>query len=60
MDLLRRMLKVNASERITAEEMLQHPFLSEGMEIENSKVVSPATTMTSNKTLNFMEAEYTL
>lgn len=57
MDLLRRMLKVNPKERITAEELLNHPFLSQGMDIESEKqVISPATTTGSNR-LNFGEAE---
>lgn len=34
MDLLRKMLKIDPKDRITAEEMLNHPFLSEGMDIE--------------------------
>jgi hypothetical protein len=31
------MLKTDPADRITAEEMLDHPFLSEGMEIEEQK-----------------------
>lgn len=58
MDLLKRMLKIDPKERITAEEMLSHPFLYEPMDIESDKqVVSPATTSGSIKTMNFGEAE---
>ena len=33
MDLLIRMLKVNPNDRITAEEILNHPYLFQGMDI---------------------------
>lgn len=39
--------------------MLNHPYLSEGMEIEEQKcAISPATTATSKKDINFRDAEY--
>jgi len=54
MDLMKKMLKINPAERITAEEMLNHPYLSEGMDSKEQKyVISPATTTTSKKDMNF-------
>jgi len=35
MDLLEKMLKINPAQRITASEMLQHPFLADMIEEEN-------------------------
>jgi hypothetical protein len=53
MDLLRRMLKIDAKERISAAEMLSHPFLmGEPME-EEKYVLSPASTVESHKETNF-------
>ena len=52
------MLTIDPKERITAEQMLHHPFLLESMDIEQEKqVISPATTATSNGVLYFGEAE---
>lgn len=55
MDLLKRMLKVNPKDRITAEEMLNHPFLrlNEMEEEKEKNILSPATTVSETKEVNF-------
>ena len=54
MDLMKKMLKINPADRITAEEMLSHPYLSEGVDLIDQKyVISPATTTTSKKDIDF-------
>lgn len=54
MDLLRRMLKANPEDRIKANEILEHPFISGyTMDIEPEKyTLSPATTV-SSQGINF-------
>jgi hypothetical protein len=49
------MLKVDPKERIKASEILKHPYIA-GYAAENSsekEILSPATTTTSAKTINF-------
>jgi serine/threonine protein kinase len=53
------MLKVNPKDRIKAAEILAHPYLSSSeMDIEGEKyTLSPASTVSSVKGINFSEAE---
>lgn len=52
------MLKQNPSERIKAAEILVHPYIAGSMEQEKY-VLSPVSTLTSAKEINFSLAEYT-
>ena len=51
MDLLRRMLKADPRERISAEEILEHPFL-QGWVMEEEKETALARTLLSSRLTN--------